>query len=163
MSRGGSLSRLRVEVSTDAGHACLRFAGEIDESSKFGDLAGQVTPPVVIDLGEVTFINSIGVRDWVRFLRTLTARGPVRLRRCSEAMVLQFNMVTEASALTEIESFQAPYVCAACGAEEPVELTVARHLPEGRGSRLPEFPCSECGGALRFGEVPERYLLFLER
>lgn len=153
---------LRVDLYKDSRATTLRLSGAIDETAQLVELGSRVDPPLVIDLGGVKLINSIGVRDWVRFLRAVVPRGPVTLRHCPVLMVNQFNLIRGAATGAHIDSFQAPYMCDGCGAEEIVELTPGRHLPKGSKSTPPDFPCPRCGGSLRFDEFPESYLLFLE-
>jgi len=153
--------RLSAHIVQDARRTVLTLSGQIDEFSRLGELASQLVPPLTIDLAGIRFINSIGVREWVRFLRVLCPLGEVKLRRCSEPMVMQFNMIAGTLGKAEVESLLAPYECRACGLEESVELLVARDLALGLRSAPPERPCPRCGGQLSFADSPAHYLLFL--
>jgi hypothetical protein len=147
---------VRVQVQPDGSGTLLRLSGAIDESAHLVELVPRLRFPLTVDLGEIEFINSIGVREWVHFLRAVVPLGDVKLRKCSQAMVLQFNMVTDTVGGAHVDSFEAPYVCEACEVEESRLIDTAHMRP------LPDFACHDCGGKLIFAETAERYLGFLE-
>jgi hypothetical protein len=117
-----------------------------------------IVAPVTVDLAEVRIIDSIGVREWVDFLRAMPR--PIVLERCSEAMVYQFGMVRETLQDARVASFFAPYECESCGRERRFEIDVPPGTTDRRALKLPEASC-ECGGKLVLGEHPDRYFAFL--
>lgn len=141
----------------------LVMAGRIDESARLAELAETVTAgPLVVDLGDVAYINSLGVRDWVMFLRRLAERGvEVTLERCAEPMVLQMNMILDARGHARIASFVAPFACDGCGWEGGRLIVTAEVLPVVEGGGTPEAECPECQGRARFADFVDRYFLFL--
>jgi anti-anti-sigma regulatory factor/DNA-directed RNA polymerase subunit RPC12/RpoP len=148
------LGRLDAELS--AGRVVLR--GRIDDSSPLGELATQVAPGnVSIDTNGVTFINSIGMREWLRFVRALKARGRVTFERVAAVLITQMNLLPEFDG-TPITSFHAQYVCEACGAEAVLLVDAIAHAEELRGMRAPKLPCPECGKPMDLADFPERYL-----
>lgn len=155
--------RVRIDWERGADHHALEFKGEIDERCQFAELAGRLGPQVALDLGGITFVNSMGVREWIRFLRTLRDTGAeVILRDCSEAIVYQMNMIPETRVGAHIDSFHAPYDCPGCGHEASMRIVVSEHADGLRRGKPPSFDCSECGDAMEFAELTDRYLLFLE-
>jgi hypothetical protein len=138
-----------------------RIFGAIDEHCPLEQLSS-VDFPLVLDLAEVDFINSCGLRAWVHFLRSVRGRGELTVERCSERMVMQLNMVADAHVGVTVKSFYAPYECDACGHEEARLLVVRTHFPSGRHSPLPVFDCPDCRQPMSLAEQPERYLLFLD-
>ena len=138
----------------------LTLSGSIDERAKLEPFADS-PPPLTVDLAGVVFVNSVGLREWIHFLRAARSRGPVTLTRCSDRMVMQLNMVADAVEGATVESFLAPYGCDACDHEETVELNVRQDFPLGRRSAIPARACSRCGQPMKLAESPSRYLLFL--
>jgi len=136
----------------------LRIEGDLDETTDFGRVSHPGGGTLTIDLGGVRRINSCGVREWVNFIRAITAKGPVRLTRCSIAIVEQLNMVFNFRAGAAVESFLAPYCCSACEASSVVMLTPA----EVAGGVPPARRCEACGGSSTLDDLPQRYLAFLE-
>ena len=68
------------------------FVGRLDESVQLGDLVDQLPPgDAVIDAAGITFVNSIGMREWIRLMRALRDRGPATqlIDAAAEAQVLR--------------------------------------------------------------------------
>jgi len=156
LNRTSEIQTERLEAGTRA-----RILGAIDEQCPLERLAA-VEFPLVLDLADVDFVNSTGLRAWIHFLRSVRGRGPLTIERCSERMVMQLNMVSDAHTGLTVTSFYAPYVCDACGHEERVLLGVQSHFPIGTRSAPPVVDCPECRQPMDFAEQPDRYLLFLD-
>lgn len=164
MSERVTTGRLNIEhTSVDGGHEAV-FDGQIDERSRLVDFAEKLTSgKLAINLEKVSFINSVGVREWIRMLRKLADNGvEVQLRRCSEAMIHQVNMIVEAKGSAEVDSFYAPYQCDECGFESSMCIEVGPNRDMLRRMEAPQLECPECKTAMDFNEIPERYFLFLE-
>jgi eukaryotic-like serine/threonine-protein kinase len=157
--------RLEIGLATTGRDAEVTFEGGIDERTQLVDFARRLgADRITIDLAQVTFINSVGVREWVSMLRALQERSvAVVLRGCSEVMIMQLNMIDDAQGTASVESFFAPYVCDACGAEATVRIELAAHRDALRRMEPPPFPCTECGATMEFNEIPERYFHFVIR
>jgi anti-anti-sigma regulatory factor len=156
-----SETRSRMTV-TDQGDA-LALAGAIDEAAALPELLTRARGGrLVLDLAAVTFINSLGVRDWIRMQAAAQKAGlDVELRRVAEPLVHQLNMITATRGAARITSFFAPYGCDACGREESLLLDAVAH--HDRLARLdpPSMDCPECGAQMAFNDFPERYFSFL--
>lgn len=141
----------------------LSIAGVIDETTDLSSYGRQVRGnAVVIDLGGVTMINSVGVREWVLLLDELTARGAkITLRNVTVPMVRQMTMVLKAKGDASVESFFAPYLCPKCGDERALLIVVADHAEALAAGEPPALPCTKCGATSEFDEFPPRYLVFL--
>jgi anti-anti-sigma regulatory factor len=162
-AHGASTGKLAVARDDQAKAHVITLSGQIDDDADLSALGPSLHLPVVVDLDGITFINSLGVRTWVVFLEGLRARHiPVVLRRCSEAMIDQMNMIMEARGHASVESFYAPYSCPSCGLETRGLLEVAVYAPALRRHAPPRLPCPSCGGDMNFDDIPSRSLLFLE-
>lgn len=141
----------------------LVLAGRIDERAHIADLSASITEQeLAIDLAGVTYINSLGVRDWVTFLRALAKRDvELTLERCAEVMVLQMNMIVDARGAARIASFYAPFACDACGWEGAKLVATEDVQPMVSIGRAPETECPECAKQARFADFVDRYFLFL--
>jgi eukaryotic-like serine/threonine-protein kinase len=154
--------RLRIEASAPGE---LLLSGVIDEHARLSEVmarAEQKSRRLVLDLGEITFINSLGVRDWIRFL-ALAAHSDVRLElvRVSEPLVQQFNMIVATRAGAHVRSFFAPFACDACGLERSVCIEVEPNLSALRALEPPRVDCPTCEAPMAFNDFPERYFSFL--
>jgi anti-anti-sigma regulatory factor len=156
--------RLEVDLSNAGRDSRIQLTGQLDERADLVRIVEQLEGAVTFDLSSVSFINSIGVREWVRLLRALHEKNVrVSLRRCSEAMVHQMNMIVETVANAHVESFFVPYMCDACGAEASMCIDVEANLGTLRRMEAPPQKCPECAGNMAFSEIPARYLLFVSQ
>jgi predicted RNA-binding Zn-ribbon protein involved in translation (DUF1610 family) len=152
----------RLDVTIDGSR--LTLAGRIDDSSPIGELASQLPAgPVTIDTAGVTFVNSIGMREWMRLVRALRDRGAVTLERVADVLITQMNIIPDLATSVRVVSFHAQYVCPACGAETAPLVDAVAHAADLAQLRAPRLPCPECGAAMELGDFPERYLTVFRR
>jgi anti-anti-sigma factor len=149
-----------VERSDDT--LVLRLSGDLNEKTRLHELIDTqlrqaLRGTVHIDLHAIEFINSAGLRSWIRFVQSLTqqqARAVVE--RCPEIMVRQMNMIRSARAGLAIASFYAPYVCSDCGGEALRLCDVQEGTP-----RLEAPACASCGGTMALDDDVASYTQFL--
>ena len=154
---------LEIEHRSDGRTHRITLRGQLDENADLNPLAKDVSGAATIDLSAVSFVNSLGLRVWIRFLLALSDKDTeVTLVRCSEAMVHQMNMVVAAQAGANIESFYVPYDCPSCGYSASLCVDVAPNIERLRKLEIPPQPCPECTKPMECGELADRYLLFLE-
>lgn len=146
---------LRWQCENDGGRQVVALVGVLDENADLRPLA-ELDGEVAIDLSGVRRISSTGVREWLDLLRKLAGRCKLSLIRCSPASVTQLNLIANFRGTAQVESFIAPYDCAMCGCECEVLLDARRALVG-----VPAVECPDCGAAMVFAELPERYLTFL--
>jgi len=141
----------------------LALSGAIDETAGLNDLLGQANGGrLVLDLGGITFINSLGVRDWIRMQAKATEQKlQVELRNVAEVIVHQLNMIIATRGTSRITSFYAPYACDACGREESLLLDAVANSAQLAQLQPPTQTCPECGAQMAFNDFPERYFSFL--
>jgi anti-anti-sigma regulatory factor len=154
--------RLTVTEVTGADNA-LVLAGAIDETAHLsGFLARARGGRLALDLAGVTFINSLGVRDWIRLVAAAQAAGlAVELRRVSEPLIHQLNMIIAARGDAQVTSFYAPYACDSCGREESLLIDAVAHRERLLRLEPPPMACPECAAPMAFNDFPERYFSFL--
>ena len=153
----------RMQIESDGEQLVL--SGAIDEAAGVAELVGRArSGRLVLDLGGVTFINSLGVRDWIRLQAAATAAGiAVELRRVSEPLVHQLNMIIATRGDARVTSFFAPYACDACGREDSLLVDAVAHAAQLARLEPPPMTCPECGAQMAFNDFPERYFSFLKR
>lgn len=157
------MSSLDTPFTSKLGPGTLTLGGRIDERARLADLvAGLPAGPLTIDLADVVYINSLGVRDWVEFLRRLEGKGVVlTFDRCSDVMVLQMNMINGARGGATVRSLYAPFACDACGWEGASLVVTSEVAPVVAAGATPEAVCPDCGQKARFADFVDRYFLFL--
>lgn len=150
--------RIVLEIQGDV----LMISGPIDESAQLPELVGRAASGrLVLDLSGVTFINSLGVRDWIRMQAAAQRAGvTIELRRVAEPVIHQLNMII-ATRGARISSFFAPYACDGCGREESMLIDAVAHARGLAELSPPAMTCVECGAQMAFNDFPERYFSFL--
>ena len=152
-------SRLTVTPAGDH----LALAGAIDEHSDLLAILDRAQGGhLALDLSGITFINSLGVRDWIRLQAQAQARGiVVELRRVAEPIVHQLNMIIATRGASRVISFFAPYACDACGREDSLVVDAVANAAGLAKLQAPAQKCPECGAQMAFNDFPERYFSFL--
>lgn len=152
-------SRLGVDVRGDQ----LFLEGVIDEHASLVPLVERArNRTLVLDLGGVTFINSIGVREWIRMQQAAAKIGlSIELRRVPVPLVHQLNIVPAVRGVSMVTSFAAPYDCESCDEEFDVVLDVRLHGSALARMQPPAMPCPDCRRSLTFTSPPELYFSFL--
>ena len=153
----------RGRISVDSQGDMLVIKGAIDEAAGLADLLDRARDHrLVLDLGGVTFINSLGVRDWIRLQASAQRQGiAVELRRVAEPLVHQLNMIVATRGNARVTSFFAPYACDTCGREDSLLIDAITHARGLSQLEPPAMTCAECGAQMVFNDFPERYFSFL--
>jgi anti-anti-sigma regulatory factor len=139
------------------------LAGSIDESAKLTELLSYAqNGRLVLDLAGITFINSIGVREWCYMQQAAAkAKVAIELRRVAEPIVHQLNIVPAARGVSLVTSFFAPFECDECDREFVMLIDVRTYGNDLAHMRAPALKCPDCGEELVFGHPPELYFTFL--
>ena len=133
------------------------FVGRLDETVQLRDLIDQLPPSdAVIDAAGINFVNSIGMREWIRLMRALRDRGPITLEAVSEVLITQMNLISQFRGV-RIKSFYASFVCSSCGHQATQLIDAEAQAQTLRQMQLPAVPCPECRAAMELADYPERY------
>lgn len=156
-------ARGRMQLDDRGDH--LALAGAIDETAGVAELVSRARGGrLVLDLAGITFINSLGVRDWIRLQAAASAAGVrVELHRVAEPLVHQLNMIVATRGDAHVGSFFAPYACDACGREDSLLVDAVAHAAGLGRLEPPPMTCPECAAPMAFNDFPERYFQFLKR
>ena len=154
------MSQIKIEVRSDsAGTATFLLSGEIDENSDFSAVVANAAATCVLDIGEISRINSSGVRRWMDCMTALVQKGAkIVLDRCSVPMVQQLNMIRRFHGGGEVRSLFAPYLCAKCN---DVHTRLLPVNPELHQKLEASVPCPKCGRRMEFDDLPDSFLAFL--
>ncbi len=157
------MTDIRGRLHIDPGSPGWRLSGSIDETSQLAELLALARDGrLVLDLGGVQFINSLGVRDWIRMQAEATKQNlSIELLRVSEPLIHQFNMIIATRGNSHVVSFYAPYACDSCGREESLLVDADAHAAALAQLLPPSQTCPECGAPMAFNDFPERYFSFL--
>lgn len=157
------MPQTRGRISIDSVADALAISGAIDEAAQLPELLVHAAGGrLALDLAGVTFINSLGVRDWIRMQAAAQRAGvALELRRVAEPLVHQLNMIIATRGASRVTSFFAPYACDGCGREDSLLVDAVAHAAQLARLEPPAMPCPECGAQMVFNDFPERYFSFL--
>jgi anti-anti-sigma factor len=135
----------------------IELHGAITEHADLDALAVALHGTAVLHLGDVDYINSIGVRTWIRFVRRCEAEGvQLTLVAVSPVMVAQMNMIAGFSGPATVRSVAAPFVCPAC----QIATTTVLDLSDDLQAAFSKAVVCTCGTTMEFDDLPEQYLAF---
>ncbi len=159
-----SQMRLRARVARGDGFLALRLDGVIDEHCGLAAMSAHLGEgrTLLIDVGAVRRLNSVGVRDWVSWMRELKKRfSELILYDCPPPFMTEVNFVRNFAEGAYIATFGVPLFCARCGKED-VRILDSASLRGDPRPRLPRFPCThpDCDNSLDDDE--DSYLGFLD-
>jgi anti-anti-sigma factor len=131
--------------------------GAINEHTDLDALATSLRGPTTLHAGDVDYINSIGVRTWIRFARRCDADGvQLTLVALSPVLVAQLNMIAGFVGGAKVRSVLAPFVCPACHTATSTLIDLDGDV---HASLAVPVPCV-CGAAMEFDDLPELYFAF---
>lgn len=140
----------------------VEMIGIIDERLEFSQLNGKTEKPLKVDCKRVTRINSVGVKNWIRYFSGLTQKKiPVTFEFMPPCLVEQLNAVQNFNSGGTVVSILLPYKCKSCQTSllGPVQVSDIPKLMKS----IPETKCPKCQGVASFDDLPEEYFEFYVR
>ncbi len=147
------------------------FSGYIDENADFQSIQPKDVPQLVIDLKGVEHLNSLGLRTWVNWVKSLPQYpGGIFLRHCPSSVVHQMNILEGFLPLQAvIESLEVPFLCDHCGhsssfwAKRGTDYREASTDNAGFVKVPLELPCEKCGKTASADIIPNKHFSFINR
>jgi hypothetical protein len=151
----------------------LRIAiiGPLTESAPLPPPSGRGASSVFIDLAQVEYVSSEGVRSWFKWMKEIErefAGAPITLEKCSTSIMNQcmsvFGFIPNG---VEIASFFIPFHCNECDASS-AHLYPGDSRRRGFDEAVADVPkliprCPFCGGPTELDAIPDRYLAALKK
>ncbi len=143
--------------------------GSVGESSPLFTVDLPNDEIVLIDLGKMTILSSIGIKNWISWMSMRPENCRLKFYNCPIVILDQASTVLGfLPRATSIESFKAPYLCDNCGAERLLDIKRGAEY-EYTTTTAPmkiELPksilCHKCRNSMEIDFIPERYLIFLK-
>lgn len=89
----------------------FHLEGPISEKTELFSHDVRRAKNLTIDMQRVTFINSIGVKNWILWMTSVPQSCKILLRNCPFVIISQINMVNGfLPSQARVQSFYAPYV-----------------------------------------------------
>lgn len=148
----------------------LQFEGAMDEHSDYTQIQGDFTQEVIVDLGEVSHINSTGIKHWVKWISDIENKYDhltMSLVNCPKAIVDQVNMVDGFLPKNSIvRSFQVPFYCESCEADKTYTFVLGREYKKtdaGYELTVPDYTCDKPDCEMEPDVVEKKYFKFLSK
>lgn len=151
-----------IANKNEGGKLILELKGNVDEDANF-------TPPdvgsasaVVLDLEGVQAINSVGIREWIKWIKAFDAGLQLSVRRCPKIIVDQINMVAGfLPSQAVVESFYVPYYSDSSGNEKMVLFTRGKEFNDGEVNP-PASVKDDSGEEMEMDVIEGKYFKFLK-
>lgn len=158
------MSQFKVDKSQQGDQLVLTFHGQIDEDASFEGVTFDGAKNIVIDMDHVVAINSCGIRDWIKWIRTAPEGCQITYRKCPKVIVDQINMV--AGFLPDnakVESFYVPYYCEETGNEKMVLFTEGKEFSNGQVTPPTDVKDDSSGDPMEMDIMEAKYFKFLKK
>ncbi|OFZ17718.1 MAG: hypothetical protein A2Z20_00370 [Bdellovibrionales bacterium RBG_16_40_8] len=144
--------------------------GTIDESVNFKIIKPKNEAQLILDLKGINRLNSLGLRNWVQWMRFLNPHAGIVLRNCPNVVVHQINILD--GFLPEhsiIESIEIPYTCDGCGHQTTYLAVRGRDYFEATADKAEQVSlplqrkCVSCGDQAEADIMVAKHFRFLRR
>jgi len=145
----------------------LSVTGEVlspqDLTELFQIIDSARSSKTIINLRELTSINSSGVATWITKIRLLQEKKvDLEFEQCAILICEQMNMIPQFRGNFPITSAFAPYFCSHCDSEHEMEFQIARNDNREVVEIPDQTTCPSCGKTMEFDAIKESYLSFLK-
>ncbi|MGZ3721574.1 MAG: hypothetical protein ACXVA9_01505 [Bdellovibrionales bacterium] len=140
----------------------LKVSGGVDEDANFQPVDVGGSTSVVLDLSDITAINSVGIREWIKWVKAMPTSVQLSVRRCPKIIVDQINMVAGfLPPAAIIESFYVPYYAESTGTEKMVLFEKDKEYKDGE-LHPPDEVKDDSGEAMEMDVIEAKYFKFLK-
>jgi hypothetical protein len=162
------MSEFKSQIVEDSANLTLQFSGTIDEDVEFPAVEAGKYGTIVLDLKSVKAINSVGIREWLNWIRPLAEKSKFVLENCPKAMVFQFNMVEGfLPPSASVASFFVPFYSESADQEENVLFKVGQEVTVEGGNLSIKYDAkaAKLGGVddMEMDVTEGKYFQFLKR
>lgn len=157
------MKQFKAEKQQSGTDVIVVLSGNIDEDSTFSGVDISEATKITLDLDGVTAINSCGIREWIKWIRTAKPGVPVIYRKCPKIIVDQINMV--AGFLPDngkVESFYVPYYSEVSGSEKMVLFSEGKEF-KGNEIFAPGEVKDDDGEIMEMDVIEAKYFKFLQK
>ena len=159
------MGEFNVDKKDEGETLVMAFSGQIDEDANFSGVQFAGGNNFVLDMDKVASINSCGIREWIKWIRTAPDGSSITYRNCPKVIVDQINMV--AGFLPDngkVESFYVPYYCEESGSEKMILFRKGVEFKDGGEVIPPEgVKCDESGEEMEMDVIEAKYFKFLQK
>lgn len=152
---------LRIDQRNGIDH--ITYVGPINEESEvhLARLVEKAGSKCIINLRNVEYVNSCGVRAWVNFMREFEKNRTVALEECPDEIVMQINMIPSFKGSAKINSVYASYHCHSCSNQTKILFEAGKNLPTAQKFEIADVKCPKCQAIMEMDEIEDEYFSFV--
>lgn len=153
-----------AEKKENGSSVVFEFSGHIDEDAQFNGLDFGQAEEFKINLEKVSAINSCGIREWIKWIRTAPESSKIVYSNCPKVIVDQINMV--AGFLPDnakVESFYVPYYSEDSGNEKMILFREGQEFDGSEVKAPDEIKDEETGDMMEMDVIEAKYFKFLKK
>lgn len=152
-----------IEKKPEGARLMIEVKGNVDEDANFQPVDLGAFTSVVLDLAGVTAINSVGIREWIKWVKAIPSSVQIGVRNCPKIIVDQINMVAGfLPPATKIESFFVPYYADANGSEKMVLFVNGKEFKDDGTIEYPAEVKDDSGEVMEMDVIEAKYFKFLK-
>ena len=149
---------MKIEVQKFGTTWIYHFFGYLNEDAKIPSVDDPSVTELQLNLEKLTMVNSVGIRTWFKFTKSIGPNVSVQLIHLPKVFVSQANMVSGfLPKNSQIQSFELPYYCEHCDLAESKYCT-----PQQALEQLQTPLCRKCKGTMELDAVADSYFKFLK-
>lgn len=140
----------------------FHLSGILNEYADFSTLLKK-PEPLRLNMREVSRLNSIGVRNLLKFLAEWGTKAFI-YDECPSEFIDQINMIPALLGTKghgKIKNLFVPYECPSCDHEEEVLCPIEDFQGVSKGQEAPKRKCSKCGSQATV--LTDSFFVFLTR
>ena len=140
------------------------LSGRLDESADFSPIAAASPDPIRLDFEHVDFVNSIGIRNLLRFLMSAGDVG-VEYTGLPPSFVSNVNVIPQLLGNRldpfAVKTFFLPYCCESCRTNFSHLLRMRDVSADGKTLKVPDLECPKCKSVAEVDADIHEYLGFV--
>ena len=151
-----------ITKQSEGARLVISVTGNVDEDSNFQPVDFGTFTAVVLDLAKITAINSVGIREWIKWTKSIPSAVKLSVRNCPKIIVDQINMVAGfLPSGTQVESFFVPYYADSSGTEKMVLFSNGKEFKDGE-LHFPGEIKDDAGEVMEMDVIEAKYFKFLK-
>jgi hypothetical protein len=158
-----------VKIKQNGSDLEVAVEGPIGEDWGKFDATAKGLLRIVIDASKMTFISSMGVKNWILWTRRIHPSISIVLKNCPLVLVNQAaTVVGFMPPKGVIESFNAPFTCPKCSTEVIHPLKIDQNYTYAsattlRSLNLPKVICPSCKAETEPDFIESKTFAFLDK
>ena len=139
----------------------IELNGAFEEKVSLTELVGPFNGTLEVNCKGITRINSVGVKEWIRYFQSLVQQNKqFYFSECSPPVVEQFNVISNFGCGGKVESIYLPYSCTKCKIEFSAKCMVSDLLKSGL--EVPAVNCEKENCEAVLDTDADEYFYFLD-